>query len=212
MTYKTTKKELLEKIISSIYSECISTRGQTITEKTRFRYDLDLTSLDIVDVIIKLESFYNVTLEFSTASIDTVGQLCDTVYNIITQEQQNAATKQVSTKTVTSPTEQEIFPIFVKIQDIILRYNEDNEPHRVQKITKPIPRDKQLVGKTGLGFDELDKLQLIMEIEQEFGIEISQPTIDSFKTVKDIVLYVLLASKNKQPNIQSKIINNQKQK
>lgn len=41
---------------------------------------------------------------------------------------------------------------------------------------------------TSLGIDSLDTFQLIMEIEEQFGIEVESP--ENMKTVKDVVNYI----------------------
>lgn len=39
-----------------------------------------------------------------------------------------------------------------------------------------------------LGIDSLDTFQLIIEIEEEFGIEVESP--ENMKTIKDVVNYI----------------------
>jgi len=212
-----TRQELLQKVISEIKTTSISARNANITEKTNIRYDLDLTSLDIAEVCINIEQFYGFTIEFSTAWVETVEQLVDRIYEIMIKAQQKSiaenSQQQVVQQHEIKAITKEIVPFYNKIQDMILSYNENNEPYRIRKITRPIPGDKNIVGKFGLGFDELDKMQLIMEIEKEFKIEIPQENIDSFKTVRDIVMYVF-ARVQLNKNIKPNIINtrNQKQK
>lgn len=41
-----------------------------------------------------------------------------------------------------------------------------------------------------LGMDSLDIVEIVMAIEDEFDMEISDETVDTFKTVKDIIGYV----------------------
>ena len=41
-----------------------------------------------------------------------------------------------------------------------------------------------------LGMDSLDEVELIMELEEEFEIEISDSDGESFKTVQDIIDYI----------------------
>lgn len=42
----------------------------------------------------------------------------------------------------------------------------------------------------GIGFDSLDKVDLMMGIEEEFEIEIPDKDIPSIRTMKDLVEYV----------------------
>lgn len=56
-----------------------------------------------------------------------------------------------------------------------------------------IPKDKiQLTSHVvdDLNFDSLDNIQIVLEIEQLFDIEISDDEIDEILTVQDIVDYV----------------------
>ncbi|WP_024563410.1 acyl carrier protein [Candidatus Phytoplasma tritici] len=41
-----------------------------------------------------------------------------------------------------------------------------------------------------LGLDSLDALELVMEVEKTFQINISDATLQNFKTVQDIVFYI----------------------
>ncbi|QBF24085.1 acyl carrier protein ['Catharanthus roseus' aster yellows phytoplasma] len=44
--------------------------------------------------------------------------------------------------------------------------------------------------KEDLGLDSLDALELVMEVERTFQINISDATLQNFKTVQDIVFYI----------------------
>ncbi|GAK73567.1 MAG: acyl carrier protein [Candidatus Phytoplasma asteris] len=44
--------------------------------------------------------------------------------------------------------------------------------------------------KEDLGLDSLDALELVMEVEKTFQINISDATLQNFKTVQDIVFYI----------------------
>lgn len=41
-----------------------------------------------------------------------------------------------------------------------------------------------------LGADSLDIVELVMEIEREFSIDIADEDVDGFKTVGDVIAYV----------------------
>ncbi|AGL90707.1 Acyl carrier protein (ACP) [Candidatus Phytoplasma australiense] len=41
-----------------------------------------------------------------------------------------------------------------------------------------------------LGLDSLDALELMMELEKIFNVSISDTTLQNFKTVEDVVLYI----------------------
>jgi len=53
-----------------------------------------------------------------------------------------------------------------------------------------IERDEIKIDSTfaSLGIDSLDTFQLIIEIEEEFGIEVEAP--ENMKTIKDVVSYI----------------------
>ena len=67
--------------------------------------------------------------------------------------------------------------IFEKLQGII----EEN---------LSIERDEIKLDSTfqSLGIDSLDTFQLIIEVEEEFGIEVESP--ENMKTIKDVVDYI----------------------
>ncbi|MBT1576782.1 acyl carrier protein ['Elaeagnus angustifolia' witches'-broom phytoplasma] len=44
--------------------------------------------------------------------------------------------------------------------------------------------------KEDLGLDSLDALELVMEVEKTFQINISDVILQNFKTVQDIVFYI----------------------
>lgn len=44
--------------------------------------------------------------------------------------------------------------------------------------------------KEDLGADSLDAVELVMQVEEEFGIEISEDVIQNFRVVSDIVNYI----------------------
>ena len=60
-----------------------------------------------------------------------------------------------------------------------------------------IERDEIKLDSTfqSLGIDSLDTFQLIIEIEEEFGIEVESP--ESMKTIKDVVDYIEEKTKEK---------------
>lgn len=60
-----------------------------------------------------------------------------------------------------------------------------------------IERDEVKLDSTfqSLGIDSLDTFQLIIEIEEEFGIEVESP--ENMKTIKDVVDYIEEKTKEK---------------
>lgn len=70
--------------------------------------------------------------------------------------------------------------VFEKIKKIIL--DELDVPE--EKVTM----DANLVD--DLGADSLDAIELVMEIEEEFSIEVKNEDFDSIKTIGDMVKYV----------------------
>jgi acyl carrier protein len=53
---------------------------------------------------------------------------------------------------------------------------------------KELPRESSLI--KDLGIDSLDYIELIMAIEEEFHIKISDDSAESIYSIKDIVFYV----------------------
>jgi acyl carrier protein len=81
----------------------------------------------------------------------------------------------------------------------------DNTPERVIKIlasVKHIPQDTiQLEsGLQELGFDSLDTIILLSELEQEFSIQIPDDSIRSVRTVNDVVEGVRLLLAQPRPD------------
>ena len=60
-----------------------------------------------------------------------------------------------------------------------------------------IERDEIKLDSTfqSLGIDSLDTFQLIIELEEEFGIEVESP--ENMKTIKDVVDYIEEKTKEK---------------
>ena len=60
-----------------------------------------------------------------------------------------------------------------------------------------IERDEIKLDSTfqSLGIDSLDTFQLIIEVEEEFGIEVESP--ENMKTIKDVVDYIEEKTKEK---------------
>ncbi|ABC65774.1 acyl carrier protein [Aster yellows witches'-broom phytoplasma AYWB] len=70
--------------------------------------------------------------------------------------------------------------IFEKIKDLIAT--------QLSLDTSTITLDTRF--KEDLGLDSLDALELVMEAEKTFQINISDATLQNFKTVQDIVFYI----------------------
>lgn len=41
-----------------------------------------------------------------------------------------------------------------------------------------------------LGFDSLDMIDIVMDIEDEFGVEVPDEALEKFETIRDIVNYI----------------------
>jgi len=177
----TTKQSVYEQLVKLIRSECVIRNSKSITPTTNLRYDLDLTSLDIVDVCIAMERFYNITITFSTETIETVQQLCDKIYSIIEQKHKKDYIMPQTKNNLDDKV------IFQKLSVLIKNYCEDNpDDYRSHPVEQPITLKTKLKKKP-LKLDDTDIMQLAMEIDKEFGIYLSQHSIDSFVTVEDIV-------------------------
>lgn len=72
------------------------------------------------------------------------------------------------------------FMIFDKIKDIIIE--------QLQVEESDIAMDTNLM--KDLSADSLDAVEIIMAIEDEYGIEISDEEAETFQTVGDLVRYV----------------------
>ncbi|MCQ2562381.1 MAG: hypothetical protein MJ158_02080 [Alphaproteobacteria bacterium] len=189
-----TKQSVYEQLVKVIRSECIIRDNKSITPITNLRYDLDLTSLDIVDVCIVMERLYNIRIEFLTENIETVQQLCDNIYSIIEQKHKKSYIMP-QTKTNINDT-----IILQKLSVLIKNYCENNpDDYRNHSINKPITLETKLKKKP-LKLDNTDIMQLSMEIDKEFGIYLPQQYIDSFRTVEDIVkcVHVCILKKETQ--------------
>lgn len=57
--------------------------------------------------------------------------------------------------------------------------------HAVEKITLDVTLDK-----TGLGIDSLDLVELVMAVEEEFGIDVPDEEADRLETVGDLIALI----------------------
>ncbi len=175
-----TKQSVYEQLIKFIRSECVIRNNKQIAPTTNLKYDLDLTSLDIVDVCVAMEHLYKITIEFSTENIETVQQLFDKIYLIIEQK-----TKQHSVLQTINNVDNTV--ILQKLCILIKNYCENNpDDKRSHQIKKTITLETKLEKKP-LKLDKTDIMQLAMDIDKEFGIYLPQNYIDGFVTIEDIV-------------------------
>ena len=70
--------------------------------------------------------------------------------------------------------------IFSKVVDVLV------EQLGVEK--ENVKKDSEIM--TDLGADSLDVVDLIMTLEEEFGIEIPDSRVEKMKTVGDVVRYI----------------------
>ncbi|WP_283679098.1 acyl carrier protein [Lentilactobacillus sp. Marseille-Q4993] len=72
-----TKEEVFNKVKEIIVDQ-LDVEADKVTETTNFKNDLDLDSLDIFEVIDKIEDTYDIEIE-TDDGMETVGELVDYV-------------------------------------------------------------------------------------------------------------------------------------
>ncbi|AQW21650.1 acyl carrier protein [Lentilactobacillus curieae] len=72
-----TKEEVFNKVKEIIVDQ-LDVDADKVTETTNFKNDLDLDSLDIFEVVDKIEDSYDIEIE-TDDGMETVGQLVDYV-------------------------------------------------------------------------------------------------------------------------------------
>ena len=68
-------------------------------------------------------------------------------------------------------------PIIEKINEIAIKYLDKNISNENSSFND-------------LQFDELDKIELIMRLEEEFDVQITDEELDSFVSVKDVLKFL----------------------
>lgn len=72
--------EELKSMISEYLKDDDRSRLETITDNTNFLNDLNMDSIDLVDVVIKVENQYGITIQNeSIAGLNTVGKCLDMI-------------------------------------------------------------------------------------------------------------------------------------
>lgn len=75
---------------------------------------------------------------------------------------------------------------YEKLRDEIFKITED---HIRKNIDYKITEETELV--SDLGYDSLDQVELMLECEAKYGIEVSDADIERIKTVKDAINCVM---------------------
>jgi acyl carrier protein len=75
---------------------------------------------------------------------------------------------------------QEQDPIFTKVQEIVI--------HQLGVVASEVIPDARL--DIDLGADELDTVELVMQFEEVFSINISDEDVEKFTKVGDVVAYL----------------------
>jgi acyl carrier protein len=66
-----------------------------------------------------------------------------------------------------------------RLKEIVMSFRVDDEE---------IKNESSFVG--DLGFDDLKQIELVMAIEEEFGMEIPEAASENFTTVQDVINYL----------------------
>lgn len=70
---------------------------------------------------------------------------------------------------------------FIELQKILAKQLRVADPSKIQ-LSSDFKKD--------LGADSLDLLQLLMKLEDDYGIKIPDETLAGFKTVGDVMAYI----------------------
>ena len=58
------KPEFMEVVKEIIFDECVLKHKESLTETSSFKYDHDLSSIDVATILVALEAKYNVDMDF----------------------------------------------------------------------------------------------------------------------------------------------------
>lgn len=157
------KTQFIKDVKEIIKSEWILRNMDSLTPETSFREELDLTSLDIAEILVALEKKYNVDLSLAhTGVIDNINDLFATFNKIVSKNRE----QQLQNK------------IFNSIKSIITDRNGSILPDDIKPNTS---------FKFGLHADKLEKLEILMDFEKRYNIFIEDTSrIENAKQVKDI--------------------------
>ena len=154
--------------IQVIISDKVAVSIEQIHLNSNFQKDLGFDSLDLIEIIIDIENEFNIAIPD------------DAVENFVTVEDLvNYITTGIEPQ---PPKPDNPYPeLLAKVQDIIQ-----------EQIV--IPEGLEITFrsnlKTDLDMENLDIMELVMAVEEVFGIEISNESAEKFITVGDIVVYI----------------------
>lgn len=82
-----------------------------------------------------------------------------------------------------------------RVSEIILNYITDISSISINKFNKDMQKQRNL---KDFGLDSLDHVELMMFIEQEFEIQISEEAFKNFTSIDNIAKYIVFEVKNQQ--------------
>ena len=87
-----TKEEIFKDVISILESNYGVDKPETITLESHLKNDLDFDSLEIVDLYMAMERYYNLDLkDYEYDSPDTMADFVDTLYNCLEKNDQKVS-------------------------------------------------------------------------------------------------------------------------
>ena len=87
-----TKEEIFKDVISILESNYGVDKPETITLESHLKNDLDFDSLEIVDLYMAMERYYNLDLkDYEYDSPDTMADFVDSLYNCLEKNDQKVS-------------------------------------------------------------------------------------------------------------------------
>ena len=87
-----TKEEIFKDVISILESNYGVDKPETITLESHLKDDLDFDSLEIVDLYMAMERYYNLDLkDYEYDSPDTMADFVDSLYNCLEKNDQKVS-------------------------------------------------------------------------------------------------------------------------
>ncbi len=172
-----TSSEVIFATIQTIISEKVAIPLSQIQLNSDIKKDLGMDSLDFVEIIMEIEKEFGINIPDDQAE-----------QFIIVEDLVNYIAVQFDPQTPENPNA----AIFAKIQEIILDKIE---------IPEGLVLNLQTNLRKDLGMDSLDFVEIIMEAEKEFGINIPDDQVEKMITVNDLVVYIAAQTEQQQPPV-----------
>ena len=151
------KPEFMEVVKEIIFDECVLKHKEYLTETSSFKYDHDLSSIDVAHIIIAIEEKYNVDMEFvQTGLVDSLQDVYTYFVQAIEKKRQKAR--------IAVP-EYSLSPenVFYTTKSIIMSKHSKVPAEKIAQQAK-LHADLRL--------DDVDIINMVVELEKRYHLAI----------------------------------------